>query len=82
MMKITLSEVNGLSTYVDKNGNTRVHRKVLQRNVLDMLEGNEKYGELDFCDAEIVCDLATEYELLMIYTEQLDPSKIEEIMTR
>jgi hypothetical protein len=77
-----MAKVNGQSTYIDKNGNNRIFRKVLKRNVLDMLEGNEKYGELDFCDAEIVTDMATEYELFMIYTEQLDPEKIEEILAR
>ena len=81
-MTITMAKVNGQSVYTDKDGNKRVYRKVLKRNVLDMLEGNEKYGELDFCDAELVCDLATEYELFMIYTEQLESSKIAEIMAR
>lgn len=81
-MTITMAKVNGQSTYIDKDGNNRICRKVLKRNVLDMLEGNEKYGELDFCDAEIVTDMATEYELFMIYTEQLDPEKIEEILAR
>ena len=81
-MTITMAKVNGQSVYIDKDGNNRVCRKVLQRNVLDMLEGNEKYGELDFCDAELVTDLATDYELFMIYTEQLAPSKIDEIMAR
>lgn len=81
-MTITMAKVNGQSVYTDKDGNKRVYKKVLKRNVLDMLEGNELYGDLDFCDAELVTDLATEYELFMIYTEQLDPSMIEEILSR
>lgn len=79
---ITMAKVNGQSVYTDKNGNTRICRKVLQRNVLDMLEGNEDLGNLDFCDAEYVTDVATEYELFMIYTEQFTAEQVLEILNR
>lgn len=57
-------------------------RFVLERNVMDMLEGNEKYGNLSFCDAQDVVDLATVEELLEIYNETLDPEKIDKILSR
>ena len=80
MLHITVPMVNGLSTYTDKNGNLRVHRKCLERAVLDMLEDNDYYGNLDFCDAELVCEVASEYELVLIYNEMLDPKRVRELL--
>ena len=68
MKKITIYRVNG----VGSNTNTRdphmkekAPRFVLERNALDLLEGNEKYGNLSFCDAQIWCEEQATYEELV-----------------
>ena len=77
-----MMRVNGVGYKVDVNGNKYVPRKVIERNVLDMLEGNEMYGNLSFCDAEFITEEATVEELLKIYTEQMTAEEFTDLCVR
>ena len=65
-LSFTLEGYNGKRFY-EENGRYQIPRSVLVRNVMNVLERNEAYGDLSFCEAEEVCDLATSAELLKIY---------------
>ena len=78
MNKVYMYRVNGKG----KNGTNFPPRFVIERNVLDLLEDNDYYGNLSFCDAQIVVEMATMAELMAIYQYKLDPSKIPEILLR
>ena len=77
--KITMTRVNGVGAVKDANGNYRLPRKVLERNVLDMLEENEKYLNLSFLDAQEFIEQANEYDLIRIYTEEMTTEEFTEI---
>ncbi len=81
-MKVTMMRVNGESYKVDSNGNKYIPRKVLERNVMDMLEDNEYYGSPSFSEAEEIIELATSAELIGIYTETLPKEMIQVILNR
>ena len=78
-MRVTMSRVNGVGYKVDALGNKYVPRKVIERNVLDMLEDNDKYMNLDFCDAEFITEEATVEELMAIYTETMTEEQFKAI---
>ena len=61
-MKRTMTRVNGIGKV-----NGKVPRSVIERNVLDMLERNEAYLNLSFCEAQVITEEATVAELLAIY---------------
>lgn len=75
--KITMCRVNGVGTK-----GKMPPRFVIERNVLDMLEENEKYMNLDFCTAEELIECATVEELLNIYTEEMTTEDFEELYNR
>ena len=81
-MRITMSRVNGVGYKVDALGNKYVPRKVIERNVLDMLEDNDKYMNLGFCDAEIITEEATVEELMDIYTETMTEEQFKAVYDR
>lgn len=81
-MKVTMTRVNGVGYVIDENGNKRVPRKVIERNVLDMLEENEQYGNLGFLDAQEIVEQATVRELLDIYTERMTTEEFAEVQRR
>ena len=73
---------NGESYTTEPDGTKVLSRKVLERNVLDMLEDNDKYMNLDFCDAEVITEEATPEELLAIYDEEMTPEEFEALYNR
>ena len=81
-MRITMGRVNGVGYKVDALGNKYVPRKVIERNVLDMLEDNDKYMNLDFCDAEVITEEATVEELMAIYTETMTEEQFKAVYDR
>jgi hypothetical protein len=76
------SRYNGESYTTKPDGTKVLSRKVLQRNVLDMLEDNDKYMNLDFCDAEEITEKATAEELLAIYDEEMTSEEFEALYNR
>ena len=81
-MRVTMSRVNGVGYKADAQGNKYVPRNVIERNVLDMLEDNDKYMNLDFCDAEVITEEATTEELMAIYTETMTEEQFKEVYDR
>lgn len=75
MTKITLSRVNGVGKV-----NGVVPRKVLERNVLDMLEGNPDLGDLSFDDALYVAENATYETLVDILAYRVTVETIDRIL--
>ncbi len=80
-MKYTMSGYNG-ETAVKSNGKHRIPRAVLVRNVMDILEGNEAYGNLSFCEAQMITDLATNEELLTLYTMMYDDKPCMDLIVK
>lgn len=76
------SRYNGESYKINPNGTATLSRKMLQRNVLDMLEDNDKYMNLDFSDAEEIVYNATQRELLDIYDETMSPEEFKALYDR
>lgn len=76
------SRYNGESYTTKPDGTKVLSRKVLRRNVLDMLEDNDKYMNLDFCDAEEITEKATAEELLAIYDEEMTSEEFEALYNR
>lgn len=74
-MRITLSGYNG-ETAVRRNGRWVVSRRVLERNALDMLEHNEDYGDLSFCDAEAVIEIMSDSELVSLLAGRLSSERV------
>ena len=77
MRKITMYRVNGVGKV-----NGSVPRFVIERNVLDMLEGNEKYMDLSFCEAQIITEEATLKELIDIYDLTMSTETFEKVYKR
>lgn len=73
--KVSLSKVNGVG-FVGK----KIPRSVLVRNVMDMLEGNEDYGEPSFCEAEAFCDGATNDEMMCLLADMMSKERVWEII--
>lgn len=82
MKTIKMAKVNGVGAVHGADGQYRIPRKVLERNVLDMLEDNDKYMNLDFLDAEEIVEGATEYELIRIYTEEMTAEEFRKVFER
>lgn len=82
MKTIRLAKVNGVGVKTDACGNKYVPRKVIERNVLDMLEGNEEYMNLDFCEAQIITEEASVDELLRIYEYEMTAEEFEKVYNR
>lgn len=82
MKTIRMTRVNGVGAVKGADGLYRVPRKVLERNVLDMLEENEKYMNLEFLEAQEITECATEYELIRIYTEEMGIDEFKAIYKR
>lgn len=76
-MKRTMYRVNGVGKV-----NGKVPRFVIERNVLDMLEDNDKYMNLSFCDAQIITEEATAQELLDIYDETMSEEEFRTVYDR
>ena len=81
MKTIKMSYVNGVG-YVKENGVRKVPRFVIERNVLDMLEDNDKYMNLDFCDAQCITELASVDELLRIYEYEMSAEEFARLAKR
>ena len=81
MKKITISKVNGVGA-IKVRDHYELPRFVLERNVLDMLEDNDKYMNLNFCDAQIITEEATYFELFKIYTEEMTEGEFKEVYER
>lgn len=77
MKKVEMYRVNGVG-----KANGRIPRFVIERNVLDMLEGNEMYLDLGFCDAQIITEEATVEELFAIYTYKMTTDEFKKVAER
>ena len=84
--KITIAKVNGVGavkeTAADGTEYYTIPRFVMERNVLDMLEGNEDYMNLDFSDAQIITEEATMAELFKIYTGEMTANQFRKVYER
>lgn len=74
-MNVTMCNVNGQGRKGKKPP-----REVLERNVMDMLEDNDYYWNLDFDEAQTVVDAASYDELILIYAEELAPERVAAIL--
>ena len=81
-IKINLYGVNGRRIVDTDDGRHFIPRDVLERNVFDIVEGSDDYGNLSFDDALTFVELATTNELALVLVERFPLEKVAEVLNR